>query len=219
MENRLLASKLSYIAFIVLLIGAACLVFGEVNLQNVKAVVIERSGDFVWYYSFNLTKQKTYRIDIESTNTWGAVWADAGFTQPQPVNVTITSPGGGVTSLEAFFYSELPTSPYYHEGTPPTIVEVAYFNVDDAGLSANSPAQFIRFLSKQSGLYTVRVLEEGLWSKTPPNYFSLIEEYTPNVETYSVLALGGGVLGTIGGVVCVTSVFRKRPARPKKARK
>jgi hypothetical protein len=47
----------------------------------------------------------------------------------------------------------------------------------------------------------------------------LIEEYTPNAATYSVLALGGGVSGTVGGVVYVTSVFRKRSVRQKKGRK
>jgi hypothetical protein len=214
-----LTSKLSYVALVIIVIGAACLVFAEVKLSDVSVTQLARSDESVWYWTFNLTRGKTYRIDILAGSKWGRDYYAAQFTEPQPVNVTITSVTGGVTSLQAFFYSILPENPYYPEGTPPTIVDVKWQNVDDTNIRAITSAMKILITIKQSGPYTVRVLVEGLWSEAPPNYFALVEVFTPNSDTYSLMAFGGGIAAMAGGVTYVASVFRKRRMKPPKIHK
>jgi hypothetical protein len=208
-----LTSKLSYAALVIIVIGAACLVFAEVKLSDVSVTQLARSDDSVLYWTFNLTRGKTYRIDILAGGKWGRDYYAALFTEAQPVNVTITFMNGGVTSLQAFFFGIPPDNPYYPEGTPLTIVDVKWQDVDDTNIRAITSAMKIMMTIKQSGLYTVRVLEQGLWSNGPPNYFALIEVFTPNSDTYSLMAFGGGITAMAGGVIYVVSVFRKRKMR------
>ena len=211
-------SKLSYFGLILLLIGVSCLVVGEVNLENVKQVEAGTPQYLVWSYALNLTRGETYRVDI-SGNNWGEVFASGGYTSPQPLNVTITSPEGGVTSLQAFYWSEPSSSPYYHAGTPPTIVSVAYENVDDASLTVDSSSSEIVFTVKQSGPYTVRVPQNGgrfYTSKQPPDYIAFYEYVIANRETYSLLASGGGVAGALGGVALIVGLFRGRGVKRKR---
>jgi hypothetical protein len=211
---------LSYVGLALLLLGIVFVVVAEVNLQNVKSIVAPdgKSDDLVWYYACNLTSGNTYWIYIESNAAWGAAFTSGGFTTPQPVNVTIASPGGGVTSLLAFFYSVSPSSPYYREGTPPAIVEVTYENVDSSSLSVDVNSAEIRFSVEESGMYTVRVLDEG-WIDTPPDFFVFYEDVPSASQTYTLLASGGGVLSIFGGVTVVVSVFRKKGAKRKRMRK
>jgi len=213
-----LPSKLSYFGLILLLIGVVCLVVGEVNLANVKQVEVGTQQYSVWSYALNLTRGKTYRVDI-SGNDWGVAFASGGYTSPQPLNVTITSPGGGITSLQAFYWSEPSGSPYYHAGTPPTIVEVTYQNVDDASLTVDSSSSEIVFTVKQSGPYTVGVPQNGgrfYTSKEPPDYIAFYEYVIANRETYSFLASGGGGAGTLGGVALIVGLFRGRGGKRKR---
>jgi hypothetical protein len=100
------------------------------------------------------------------------------------------------------------TSPYYHSGTPPVIIEVKYQNVDSVGLAVDYSSPHIRFMSKQDGPYNVTILQDGLWSKVPPDYILFLKEVTPDKETYSVLAAGGGVVCTLGGVILIGSLFK-----------
>lgn len=210
--------KLSYIGLILLLIGVVCLAVGEVNLGNVKLIQVGVQ-DTVWSYTLNLTAGRTYMVDIASSDDWGLPFGQGAFDSPQPVNVTMTSPGGDVTSLQAFYLGMPSTSPYYRVGTPPTIVDVRYQNVDDTALRVEIPSSEIRFMARQTGPYTVRVLQAGLWSKQPPDYITFYEEVAPNRETYSLLALGGGAVGTFGGATFVASLFRNRGTKHKSARK
>jgi hypothetical protein len=211
-----LTSKLSYVALVIIVIGAACLVFAEVKLSDVSVTQLARSDESVWYWTFNLTRGKTYRIDILASSQWGRDYYAGGYVDAQPVNVTITSMTGGITSLQAFFYSITPDNPYYPEGTPPTIIDVKWQNVDDTNIRAITSAMKITITLKESGPYTVRVLEQISWSEGPPNYFALIEVFTPDSDTYSLMAFGGGIAAMAGGVTYVASVFRKRRMKPPK---
>ena len=213
-----LPSKLSYLGLTLLLTGVVCLAVGEVNLRNVQTVQIG-TQDSVWSYAYNLTNGRTYGVDIASSDDWGKPFGSGQFTKEQPVNVTITSPGGGLTTLQAFYYGLPSSSPYYKVGTPPTILYVTYQRVDDMGLTVDASSSQIRFTAKQSGSYNVSVLQQGLWSKEPPDYIMFYEEFAPNGETYTLLASGGGLLGTLGGVTFVVSLFRSRGVKRKRTRK
>ncbi len=211
-------SKLSYFGLILLLIGVVCLVVGEVNLGNVKQVEVGTQQYLVWRYALNLTRGETYRVDISGGN-WGETFARGGYTSPQPLNVTITSPGGGITSLQAFYWSEPSGSPYYRAGTPPTIVDVTYQNVDDASLTVDSSSSEIVFTVKQGGSYTVGVPQNSgrfYTSKEPPDYIAFYEYVIANREIYSLLASGGGVAGTLGGVALIVGLFTGRGVKRKR---
>lgn len=211
--------RLSYFGLILLLIGLACVVFGALGLRNVTKINVGQSDDQVWSYARDLTAGRTYILYIESGDAWGVPFGKGDFDSPMPVNVTITSPSGLVTSLQAFFYG-LPTdSPYYQEGTPPTTVEVRYQNVDDSSLSVDTSSVEIRFTVKKAGNYSAEVLHEGLWSDTPPNFFVFYEEFVSNREAYSLLAFGGGAAGAVGGVTFIVARFGKEGFKRKRTRK
>jgi hypothetical protein len=212
--------KLSYFGLTLLLLGIVCVAVGAVNLQNVKSVDAgnNRTDVGAWYFACNLTRGNTYWVYIESNAAWGVPFDNGAFTAAQPVNVTITSPGGAVTSLQAFFYSVSSSSQYYHQGTPPAIVDVTYDNADYSSLSVDATSGKIRFSVKESGTYIARVLDEGWVVNAPPDFFVFYQEVSSNSETYTLLASGGGVLGTFGGVTLVVSIFRKEGARHKRTR-
>lgn len=210
--------KLTYVGLILLLTGLVFVVIGEVNLGNVKYVQVGLQNT-AWYYAQNLTSGRTYRIDIVSSDDWGKPFGSGSFTTAMPVNVTITSPTGGVTALQAFYLGLQTTNPLYKLGTPPAVVDVVYQNVDDAALRVEVPSSEIRFIARQSGLYNVSVLQAGLWSTQPPDQIIYYEEVAPNRDAYSILAFGGGVLGTVGGATSVASLFRNRGPKHKATRK
>jgi hypothetical protein len=192
-----------------LLIGVVCLVIGEVYLANTKQVQVGLQYS-EWSYACNLTAGETYRVYI-SGDTWGEAFSQAGFTSAQPLNVTISSPEGGVTSLQAFYWGEAATGEY-RSGTPPTIVGVTYQSVDDTGLSVVSSSDIV-FMAKQNGLYNVSVPKNGglfYTNKQPPDYIAFYHYVTPNRENYSLLAAGGGAVCTIGGVTIIVDRLRGR---------
>ena len=211
--------KLAYFGLIVLLLGIVCVTVGAVNLQNVTSVDVgdNKIPGLTWYYTCNLTSGDSYWLYIEANTVWGEAFQDGAFTSPQPVNVTITSPGGGVTSLQAYFYSESSSSSYYREGTPPAIVGVTYESVDNS-LSVDPNSNKISFSVKDSGTYNVSVLDMG-WIDTPPDFFVFYKVVSPNSGNYTLLASSGGVLGIFGGVILVVSMFGKEGVRHKRTRK
>jgi hypothetical protein len=212
-----LRNKLSYLCLALLTIGIICIAVSEVNLRSVKNVKIGQEY-MVWSSSWNLTRGSTYGVDIVGADDWSLPFGKGDFTSPQPVNLTITSPGGDVTSLQAFYYGLPSTSPYYQIGTPASIVEVTYQNVDDAALMVDRQSTQIRFTVKQTGSYNISVVQQGLWSQEPPDYILIWEEVAPNKETYTLLATGGGVAGTLGGIAFIASLFRSQNAKHKRAR-
>jgi hypothetical protein len=212
--------KLSYFGLILLLLGIACVAVGAVSLQNVTSVDVgnNKIQTSAWYFACNLTRGNTYWVYIESNAAWGVPFNSGDFTSAQPVNVTITSPGGTVTSLQAFYDSVSSSSPYYRQGTPPAIVYVTYDNADYSSISVDTASGKIRFSVIESGAYTARVLDEGWVASAPPDFFVFYKEVPVNSETSVLLASGGGVLGALGGVTLVVSIFRKEGARRKRIR-
>jgi hypothetical protein len=212
--------KLTYFGLTLLLLAIVCIVIGAVNLAKVKSVDVgdNKNQPTTWYFACNLTSGNTYWVYIEANAAWGVPFNDGSFSTAQPVDVTITSPGNGTTSLLAYFYSISTSNPDYREGTPPAIVDVVYENVDSSSLSADLTSGTISFFVEKSGTYTVRVLDEG-WIDTPPDFFVFYEQVPLNSETYTLLASAGGVLGIFGGVTVVVSIFRKGGAKHKRTRK
>ena len=183
-------NKFSSFGLILLLVGAICLVVGELNLSNVNAVQVERM-ESVWSSTVNLTHGNTYGIDIQGSEDWGNFFANSTFTQPMPVNITIMSPEGDTTHLQAYFYGLNPDSPYLT--VSPVIVDVKYQNADKAALAIDYSTPHIRFMAKQDGYYNATVQKKGMWSTEPPDYITFLEEVTPNSETYSLVAMAGGI--------------------------
>ncbi len=204
--------RLAYIGLFLLVVGLICVIFFEINLSKVKLTNVGQSDFEVWDFALNLTKGRTYRLYIESNSEWGVAFTQGAFDRAMPVNVTITSPEGGVTSLQAFYYSLASTNPYYHEGTPPAIVGVKYLTVDYGGLTPDTSSVQIRFNVRQSGLYDASVLRGSSWSDTPPNFFVFYEESVQYGETYSLIVAVGGVISIVGGVMLVVGMFRKEGA-------
>lgn len=206
-----------------LVIGVVCLIVGGVNLANAKLFEYARSpaelDNSQWYYSFNLTTGKTYRLRVDASQKWGELWGQGTFDIAMPANITITSPTGGVTRLQAFYFGFPSGSQYYRVGTPPTVIEVRYQEVDDNSLIIDRPSMPIRFAVRQNGFYVFRVLEEGFWSTDPPKGFVILEEVVPDREAYSVLVAGGGVVGVVGGVVFAVGTFGRKGVRHRKMRK
>jgi len=220
MEKPQLMRKLSYFALIVLLLGIICIIVGAVNLANVKSVEVadNKNQPSEWYFAANLTRGNSYWVYIEANAVWGEPFNNGAFTTPQPVDVTITSPGGGITSLQAYFYGLSTSNPDYREGTPPAIVEVTYENVDSSSLSVIGTSGTISFSVEESGIYTVRVLNED-WISTPPDFFVFYKDVSSNSGTYTLLASAGGVLSVFGGITFVMSIFRKEQVKHKRTRK
>jgi hypothetical protein len=215
-----LTSKLRFLALIVIVIGVIWLVIGEVNLANTTQTEVGTRQYDVWSAAVNLTSGSTYRVDI-SGNNWGAAFASGGFTTAQPLNVTITSPGGGISTLQAFYWGE-PSSGMSRGGTPPTIITVTFLSVDDAGLSAGSSLSEIVFTARQTGLYNVSIPQKGglfYTSKQPADYIDFYEYVTPNRETYSLITAGGGGAAALGGVAFIVSLFRRQSVKRKRTAK
>jgi hypothetical protein len=185
---------------------------GAYNLSNVNVVEVDRM-ESVWSASVSLTHGTAYGIDIQGSEDWGKPFARGDFTEAMPVNITITSPQGDTTYLQAYFYGLRPDSPYLT--VLPVIVEVRYQNADSAGLAIDYSTPHIRFMAKQDGYYNATVQQKGMWSTQPPDYITFLEEVIPNRETYSLVAMAGGALCTIGGIVFVVSFFKNRNVKRK----
>lgn len=210
--------KLAYFGLSLFLIGIICLIVGGVNLRNVTLTEVNTSSE-TWEVVGSLVGGRTYQLYIESGDAWGEPFAHGDFEDAQPINVTVYSPNGGLTKLQAFFYGLPTTSPYYREGTPPAMVDVVYQLVDNSSLQVDAPSSRIRFTAKKDGNYTVRVLEEGLWVKAPPNYMIFYEEVVLGKDLYTLLVLFGGLLSIGGGVISIWSALGKKHVKRRKAHK
>lgn len=211
-----MARKLSYLGLTLLIIGIICTGVGAVNLSNVNTVKLGQEYS-VWSSVLNLTAGSTYGVDIAATEDWSLPFSSGDFTSPKPVNVTITSPGGGVTSLQAFYYGERSTSPFYQVGIPASIVGVRYQNVDDDGLRVDDSSSQIHFTVRESGSFNVSVVPESVWSTEAPDYILYFEIASPNRGANILLATGGGIVATFGGVTSVLSLFSGRKFKRKKS--
>ena len=212
--------RLTYFGLALLLVGLVCVVFGAINLSNVSPKAVSPGESVgVWNITRNLENGRTYRLEIESGDGWGTPFAKGDFTEQQPVNVTITSPTGGNTSLQAWFLGLETSSPYYQEGEGPTVVEVTYQNVDETGVRVETSSTRIRFTARLSGEYVAYVHQEGLWSDVPPLTMAFYEDFVENREAYVVVASAGGIAGTGGGVIFLVNAFKRETAKHKKTRR
>jgi hypothetical protein len=207
-----LLNKLSGFGLILLLVGVICWVVGTFNLSKVNVVQVDRV-ESVWSGAVNLTQGNTYGIDIQGSEDWGKPFASGDFTKEMPVDITITPPQGETTYLQAYFYGIDPDSPYLT--VSPVIVDVKYQNADTPGLAIDYSTPHIRFMAKQDGCYNATVQQEGMWSTEPPDYIMFLEEVTPERETYSLLAMSGGVFCTIGGIVFIAGLFKNQNVKRK----
>jgi hypothetical protein len=214
-----LRRRLLYLGLALFLAGTICLAVGAVNLNNITLTPVSESLE-KWELVGNLKSGTTYVLYIESGDEWGEPFANGAFVDPQPVNVTLTSPDGGDIRLQAFFYGLAPTSPLYREGTPPTIVSVVYQSTDSSSLDVDtSSSSRIRFTVKKNDNFTARVLEPGSWVTTPPNYMMFFEEVTLNKQAYTLLVASGGLLAVIGLVTLIFTALAKGKTRRGKTRK
>lgn len=208
-----------YLWLSLFLIGVTFLFVCEAFLRNVEQVKIAGT-EASWELQGNLTSGKTYMLFIVSAEEWGKLFNDGTFTEPQPVNITITSPeGGGVTIFQAFFFGLPSTSSLYQEGTPPAIVNVTYQIVDDSSLQVTASSAEIRFTVKRDGLYVVRVLQQLLAARDPPLEMLFYEEVFLNKDVYIFLVLSGGLLCIVGGVMSIWSIFGKGRVKRRRMRK
>jgi energy-converting hydrogenase Eha subunit C len=206
-------NKLSAFGLILLLVGVICLVVGSYNLSIVNVVQLDRF-ESLWSGSVNLTRGNTYGIDIQGSEDWGKFFANSTFTQPMPVNISIMSPEGDTTCLQAYFYGLDPDSRYLT--VSPAIVDVKYQNADKAALAIDYSTPRIRFMAKQDGSYNATVPQRGFYGSTqPPDYITFLEEVTPNRETYSLVAMAGGVFCAVGGIGFIVGLFRNRNVKHK----
>jgi len=202
-----LGACLSIIALILMIIGS-------VKLKDVKLEVVGKSDFEVWQFSANLSRGKTYILEIEYGTEWGQAFTQMGTDSPQPVNVTIISPSGNGTKLEAFFTGEPSQNPYMPV-TALAIAEVRYFKVDSDSLQVYEPSPRIRVTVKQEGNYTARVIEEELnWASGPPNQLLFYEE-VPDSSFLLLLQLGGPVF-LVGFVVSIWGFRTTKRLRVKK---
>ncbi|MEM1588843.1 MAG: hypothetical protein QW175_00295 [Candidatus Bathyarchaeia archaeon] len=208
--------KVFYVGFTLFIIGAASVIYSEMFVKGVDYKEASVHVYSEWILKCNLTAGKTYMLYIESAEEWGMDFQKGVYDEPQPVNVTITSPEGGITKVRVMFYGLSESNPLYVEGRPPQIVDVEYFEVDESSLQTIPSTSKILLKTKRDGLYTVTVLREGLAHSYPPLEMFFYEEIVRNREAYSVLVHSGGVLCIIGVLFSVCGYFRRGKGKIKR---
>jgi hypothetical protein len=194
-----------------LLLGGICLAVGYVFFSGARFRSLGRSPTGLWEFTANLTARKSYRLIIYAPAEWNIPWAEVPDRDQMPVNMTITSPNGDVTKLEADFWGFAPQGNYRNGATD--IVGIKYFNVSSA-LDVALNLASIRFGVTISGLYTVRFLKEGvLVTYGDPGSMEFFEEVHLTIEAYNASVVSGGMLCLIGCVVSLWGVFGKGKVR------
>lgn len=195
--------------------GLVTIVVGDMGLKNIKLEVVARSENS-WEVTGCLFKGTTYVLRIESGDEWDKMFTKGGLSVPQPVNVTIVSPEGSLTKLQAFFFGIPSTSPYVPQA-PTTIVEVKYVFIDSDSLKVEEESTLIRFTVKKEGTYTARVIEEELkWATGPPLEMIFFKEFVENGDFYMFIRLVGGVISSAGFVVSIFGTATTKKSRLRK---
>jgi len=193
---------LFYSGIMLLLVGLTVLIVSA-SLRNVKKVTVKSELDS-WEVSENLTVGNTYIVDIMSSTDWRTDWTDGAYTDPQPVNVTIVSPNGNITKLQAFFLARLSESPLY-PSTFPSMVYVEYGEVDSGSIEVDESYPQIRFGVKESGNYSARIIHEinetlGVgWARGRPAEMIIYREVVEGPSYF--IAPSGGILCIVGVVI------------------
>jgi hypothetical protein len=194
-----LRKVLIFLGLTVLLVGLILLGVGSVRSVDLKEVT---SSTKSWEVSGNLTSGPTYVMDIFSSTEWQKDYTGGGYTDAQPIQVVITSPGGGETDLLAFFYGMQAPSGTTALATVPKIVQVDYGSVDSSLIVDRSYPQ-VRFSVRSGGNYTARIIHqvsqdvpEGFtnWTVGPPREMVFEEEVIENPSFYTSLIQSSGVV-------------------------
>jgi hypothetical protein len=187
------------------------------GLKNIKLEPVART-EGSWEVAGHLSKDTTYVLRIESGDEWDKVFTKGDINVPQPVNVTIVSPDGGLTKLQAFFFGSPSTSPFVPQA-PTAIVEVKYIFVNSGSLKVEEESTLIRFTVKQGGTYKARVIEEELkWATGPPLEMIFFEEFAENRDFYMFIRSVGGVLCSVGVIVSIWGAVTTKRIRVKKGK-
>jgi hypothetical protein len=197
------------------LTGLVVILIGDMGLNNIKLEAIARSENS-WEVTGYLFNDKTYVLRIESGDEWDKMFTKGKFDVPQPVNVTIVSPSGNLTKLQAFFFGVPSTSPYVPQA-PTTVVEVEYFFIDSNSLKVEEESTLIRFTVKKEGTYTARVIEEELnWARGPPLEMIFFKEFVENGDFYMFIRLFGFVIGMVGFSISIWGAATTKKVMTKK---
>jgi hypothetical protein len=195
-----------------LFLGVGTVLFSHIEWRKLTEFTVEKS----WNLAANLTEKKTYRLIIESAEEWGELFSQGLFDEPQPVNLTITSPNNNVTKIRTKFYGLPPTNPLYKEGQPPTIVDVYYDTIDGSSLEIIPSTSEIQFTVKKGGNYTVQILQEGLAAREPPDEMCFAERVFESENVYRFSTLSGGSLCVIGCFISLWGYAGKSRVKRKK---
>jgi len=203
-----------------LLTGLVLLILGS-SLQGIRQVPIESRSNS-WEISADLEKEETYSLDIVSSEKWRDDYTGGAYETPQPSDLVVTSPNGGETKLQVFFYARLPSSQYY-KSTLPAVVDVEYVSVDSHSLNVDESSSHVRFTTKEGGNYTARIVEQTLnWTAGPPEELKLYKEIIES-QALSVFFLpSGGILcmaGVVASIYGARATKRSRIRQERKPRK
>jgi len=198
--------KLLYIGACILLAGLACLSVGEFFIKKVEYVEVPGTRtERGWSFIGTLKTGKIYLLYIESGDKWSKPFLEGLVTDPLPVYINVTLPDGAFAVIEAFFYGEQPSSPFYQEVNL-AIVNVQYA-IRDPDLNVIEGSSNIRFTVKENGNYTFNIVQSTF--DTPPNYMVIFEEIIAGGNLYYSLMLSGGLICTAGILVVFSGVVKK----------
>ena len=215
-ESAKLRKKLFYSGLIILLAGLTFLAVG--SFRNVKLETVTKISES-WMVSEDLMEGDTYVLDVMSSYQWRDDYTDGYYETPQPVDLMVISPNGGITNLQAFFLARLPTSEW-QKSTFPSLVSVEYGSVDSDSLEVDESYPQVRFTVKQGGYYTAIVREETLnWTRGPPRELVLYREVFENQNLYTIFLSTGLVCFFTGFIVSVRGAATVKKTRIKQKKK
>lgn len=205
--------KLLYIGVCILLAGLVCLSVGEFFIKRIEHKEVPGTRtEREWSFTGTLNTGRIYLLYIESGDEWSKPFLEGLVTDPLPVYINVTLPDGAFAVIQALFYGEKPSSPYYQEVNL-AIVDVQY-TIRDPDLNVIEGSSNIRFTVKENGNYTFNVVKSTF--NTPPNYMIIFEEVNVGGNLYYSLMLSGGLICTMGILVVFSGVVKKEKVKRRK---
>jgi hypothetical protein len=185
-----------FFGLVILFAGLGSVVAGSIKGTRLDPVDNVTSS---WEVSENLSKGNTYVLDIFSSYKWRDDYTAGGYTTPQPVDMVIASPYGGLTKLQAYFIAELPETGY--KSTLPSLAHVEYESVDFDSLDVDESYPQVRFTTRQTGNYSARIVAETLnWTTGAPKEI-IIYHVVEYQDSWMIYLQGGGLVGLLTGAV------------------
>jgi hypothetical protein len=186
-----------FFGLVILLAGLGSVIVGSV--RNTKLDPVDNTTSS-WEISENLSEGSTYVLDIFSSNQWRDDYTAGGYTTPQPLDMVITSPHGGVTKLQAYFIAWLPGSEWY-KSTLPSLAHVEYESVDSDSLDVDESYPQVRFTTREAGNYAARIVAETLnWTTGPPKEI-IIYQVVEYQDLQMIYLQGSGLISLFTGII------------------